>query len=311
MGYLIHARSDIMKTDDVGWTAAHEAAFADQDGALSMLINSVGEWCCGAAETQLTPLHVAAAEGHLSCVRVLLVKQRALLGVATSEAWRPKKPPPASHIPGHCIRREELLLERSGVLQRQSPDGVCGGILAHHLAAGAGRFRTLEELLHARADVNQRMTRGHTALHLCVKRWTVPNCTYACKSIDYEKVLRVLLNAGADARGIADGREGPLHSLAFHWGSTRCDLTRQVASTLLDDAGAELDARGKEGGTPLHWAVNGRNLAAVELLLERRANPMLQNNIGRSVVDLPTLSESEWIGPHGDQARRLLDFSVK
>ena len=42
---------------------------------------------------------------------------------------------------------------------------------------------------------------------------------------------------------------------------------------LLLDAGAELNRRGLNGWTPLHYAVNQKNLDAVRLLLERGADP--------------------------------------
>merc|ERR1712131_252526 len=83
-----------------------------------------------------------------------------------------------------------------------------------------------------------------------------------------------------------------------------------VLLKLLSQPGASLSARASQGGTPLHWAANGRNLPAIQQLLELRADPLQRNTKGRRVLDLPVLARSEWRGPEGERARELLAASM-
>merc|ERR1711924_457277 len=100
------------------------------------------------------------------------------------------------------------------------------------------------------------------------------------------EVFGMLMQAGSAAEPVItrskDNLETPLHAAAFHWGGAEPTLAREIAIKLLE-ARAALEARGPAGGTPLHMAVNGRNWALVSLLLERRADPSIRNDAGRSV----------------------------
>lgn len=60
------------------------------------------------------------------------------------------------------------------------------------------------------------------------------------------------------------------------------------AATLLLDAGADIDAKSQNdhyGDTPLHAAAHGNQRAVVALLLERGANPNAINPAGRTPLD--------------------------
>ena len=63
-------------------------------------------------------------------------------------------------------------------------------------------------------------------------------------------------------------------------------LSRMENVRLLVDAGADIDARADLSlVTPLHRAVNVNNYDVAYYLLEQGADPMLEDNMGYSVVD--------------------------
>lgn len=117
---------------------------------------------------------------------------------------------------------------------------------------------------------------GDTALHVAAAGYRV-------------EIAKLLLAAGADAG--ADGnrrRSQPLHYAAD--GSLESPVwnaDRQVAMIrLLLGAGAEVNARDKNGATPLHRAVRTRCAAAVKCLLEAGADPAIRNKPGATPFHL-------------------------
>lgn len=117
---------------------------------------------------------------------------------------------------------------------------------------------------------------GDTALHLAAAGYRV-------------EILRLLLNAGADANASANHRRSsPLHYAAdgFITGPA-WDAKRQVATLrCLLDHGANLNAPDKNGATPLHRAVRTRCAAAVKYLLAAGADPNRHNKPGSTPFHL-------------------------
>ena len=88
-------------------------------------------------------------------------------------------------------------------------------------------------------------------------------------------IVRLLLQAGADANAPDDGGLSPLHHGARN-------TNPMVASHLLD-AGADLNARDNDGYTALHWAAaQSGNDRVVKVLLDRGADPLAESNDGRT-----------------------------
>jgi FOG: Ankyrin repeat len=61
--------------------------------------------------------------------------------------------------------------------------------------------------------------------------------------------------------------------------------------TALLDAGAEVDARGEHGYTPLHEAVEQGHSQAVALLLERGASTAVTNDDGQTPIALAQICQ--------------------
>ena len=75
-------------------------------------------------------------------------------------------------------------------------------------------------------------------------------------------IMSVLLKAGAAVNAVNQHGESALHMSVEHAAATR----------LLLDAGADINTVDNQGNTPLMLAVKQKSVAAVKLLLERRAN---------------------------------------
>jgi uncharacterized protein len=97
------------------------------------------------------------------------------------------------------------------------------------------------------------------------------------------EVVRYLLDAGADLR-LASRQGGftPLHSaVATDAGAVDIEIVR-----LLLDKGADPNAKGQSGSTPLHTVGFTGDRASLELLMKHRADPEIKNNDGKTPADL-------------------------
>lgn len=167
------------------------------------------------------------------------------------------------------------------------------------LAARGGHEAVVDLLIEANADLEQPCNGGMRALH------------HACNSIN-EGSIRALVNAGADVNAKDDNGNTPLF-----WGAARGVLAcanvllaanadhkavNNDGSTLLHRSAAnghvmmckfwvtkkELDVNAKDsrGDTPLHLATRCGITATIALLVEIGADKSIQNNLGKTPVDL-------------------------
>ena len=299
--YLLAARADVAATDLELWSAHHLAAYSGKRAELEMLLNTAPP--ASPQPWTLTPLHLAAAEGHEDCIELLLQHRACSPNIAAPEGWRLRSPEHITHADPAAVHHQSALLAQLGRSQVTKP---LGGLAPLHLAAVFGHSDCTVALLNARADPNAATENHLTALLLCLKKWHLPvgnprklgGKRLRGEHQDYMGVFEALLRAGA--RDLTpDAYETSLHTVAFHWGSVEPQLAQEVGAKLLDEAGSRVDARGPSGGTPLHWAVNGRNWAACRLLLDRGADPSSRNDVDRAVWELPVLKETgRW--PHAD-----------
>ena len=157
-----------------------------------------------------------------------------------------------------------ILSSHSGNLERlgSAKEKPLGGLTALHLAALSGQCGCVRVLVEAQANPNVVTESGQTPLLLCIKKWHLKKPPELARKMDFDGTFNALLSAGA--HDLPDG-ETSLHAIALHWSSVCPRQTREIALCLLNEAQSQLHARGPKGGTPLHFAVNGRNWAVCSL----------------------------------------------
>lgn len=214
----------------------------------------------------MAPLHVAAQLGHVGILKAILEK---------------KIDP---NLPGESSKHD---------MQRPAATAL-------HYAAAWGREEAIAVLLENGAMVNSRTQDGYqsTPLH-----WAAENCCYQIKyeDRDPEPVIKKLLENGADAKlGDHYGRTA-LHIASIHgeymtqaWISAREEgkfgrserkkhsvlwrkrhkviASHKAITALLLLYGADINARTKEGSTPLHSAAPYQELYIIRNLLDLGAD---------------------------------------
>lgn len=98
------------------------------------------------------------------------------------------------------------------------------------------------------------------------------------------EVVRLLLDRGADPAMAARNANAftPLHAAVATDAGPR-DIG--IVNALLE-AGAQMNARSGEGGTPLHTAAFTGDAEVVELLLARGADPRIAGKDGKTAIDI-------------------------
>ena len=126
-----------------------------------------------------------------------------------------------------------------------------------HGIAGQRCLTIVELLLHLGADPNARDQWGHTPLYLVGN-----NTSYETQGA---AIVRVLVQSGAHV----NAQEQLRHCTALHMAARRENVP--IAEALLD-CGADIEARDKQGETPLHRAVKCGKANMVAFLLSRGAD---------------------------------------
>jgi hypothetical protein len=117
---------------------------------------------------------------------------------------------------------------------------------------------------------------GDSALHVAAAGYRV-------------EIAKMLLAAGADSGSAKNRRRSqPLHYASDGYlESGFWNAERQVAMIrLLLKAGVSIDAKDRNGATPLHRAVRTRCAAAAKCLLDAEANPTIRNKPGSTPFHL-------------------------
>lgn len=115
-----------------------------------------------------------------------------------------------------------------------------------YYAASFGLTTIVSEMVHAGTPLNSPGSRfGGTALHAAVLR-------------NYISVIKILLEAGADARQADFSMTTPLHTAPVR--------AHTEAIMLLLEYGAEKNAVDCKGDTPLDWAINANESVSIDIL---------------------------------------------
>lgn len=229
------------------------AAENGQEGVIEYLLRTIIDVNTTVDDGQ-TPLHLAATNGHLSSVK-LLVERGAIIekknqrgATALLEA--------ANH--GFKEVAEALITAGANVHARDTEryTSLIRASQGNHIAV-------MQVILVAGADVEACLPNGETALLQAAGHGAT-------------RTVQFLLGNGADIEARDSAGRNPLNLAATsgHVGVV----------VLLIDRGANIHAKDNEGGTALHRASDWGHIAVIQLLIEFGADIKAVENHGRTVL---------------------------
>ena len=195
-----------------------------------------------------TPLHYAAENGHLEVVRLLIEK-----GADATAANVYKSTP--LHFGGAengHLEVVRLLIEKGADATAEEGDKTT----PLHYAAESGHLEVVRLLIEKGADATAENYGKKTPLH------------YAAENGHLE-VVRLLIEKGAGATAENYGKKTPLH---FGAENGHLEVVR-----LLIEKGADATAEEGDKTTPLHYAAESGHLEVVRLLIEKGADATAAN----------------------------------
>lgn len=185
---------------------------------------------------------------------------------------------------GH-LQTARFLLSRGADVNGEQGNGEQGSDAGPPLisAASEGYGELVTLLLEHNADIEQRNSRGESALHKAV-------------TAGHSEIIQLLLEAGAQLESKNNGQQTPLHVACLH--------QLPAITALLLESGASCNALDRLGNTPAHAAAAREDVTAIirtlELLISRGADLTLYNNGGDTVLDISSSRGLQdvlvWIG---------------
>ena len=166
------------------------------------------------------------------------------------------------------LSETESYLDRGGDPDKIVDEEEEGFTTRLHLAAERGHWAVARALLVRGAKPDVRDSANQTPLHLAAY-------------CGYENIAALLLIAGADvsARSDAAGKSTPLTAACDNWGAL--ELVKDLVG-----AGADVNARGEDGGSALAEAAYSGSLEIVAYLLSKGADVNPRNKRGMTPLDI-------------------------
>ncbi|MBN1492323.1 MAG: ankyrin repeat domain-containing protein [Phycisphaerae bacterium] len=241
-GRLLKAGADVNARDLGGWTPLHYWAAGEGSREVALLVLSKGADL--KAQTggpkQWSPLHLAAARGQVEAAKELIA-QGAVVNASNGYHHTPL------HLAadfGH-VEVVRLLVEHKADMTAKTR---YGGDMPIHLAAKQGFAEVVEVLLAAGAKVDSLDENRSTAL-------------IDAAEMNQPKVAKVLLENGAVVERLT------AHGMPLHIAAR--DGSKELIKLLLEH-GAGVNAKDKNGWTPLRWARRHLTDARSARLQERK-----------------------------------------
>ena len=280
---IIEKRKDALDSVDSNkWTPLHYASTGKDIRILDYLLSKVPDVNIKSGTTGDTPLLLAAKfTKHGEFVQHLLM-HKADYSIADSDGFTPLH---AAAMKGNNEAIKVLLSAGADA----NLNGDCGTPL--HQAAFGGNVETIKLFIELKCDVNTKDGQGKVPLQCAAER----GCLGA---------VQILLENGAKVGATDNDGRTALHFASLGTKKAAADsLVRTIASNinfrttlnlvakvrehkqvieLLLKSKATINAKGKDGCTPLHEAALLGRVDLVETLLSNGADPNLTNAIGQT-----------------------------
>nr|XP_061826937.1 ankyrin repeat domain-containing protein 50 [Nerophis lumbriciformis]XP_061826939.1 ankyrin repeat domain-containing protein 50 [Nerophis lumbriciformis] len=252
---LLERGLDENHKDDLGWTPLHAAACEGHRAVCAALTQQGSMARVGEMDIEgRTALILAAQEGHLSAVRLLLDRRSPI----DHRAYDGHSALSAALLEGHA-EVAELLMRRGADTDVRDAEGR--PLL--YLLVLEDRLDMATVLIEkGGVPMESRDSEGRTAVH--VASWQ--------GNVD---MVVLLLKHGANPNAQDTEGRPPLHSVAWTGNS-------EVGHHLLAKSGINIDLACNQGATALSIAAQQGHANIVSMLLERGANPDHVDQYGRT-----------------------------
>lgn len=283
VAWLLSEGAEVDAQNNEGWTALHGASWAGKAETVMRLLahkSDSGVKTIGG----LTALHVAARNGH-DAVVALLLEHGAAIDVGDEEGSSPLT---------HAIVNQHHVVVRLLLGERADPNlADAERRTALHHAANHGDAVGADLLLTHRAVKEARDNRGYSALHIAAENGHVELAELLLqRGCDFEaivgqapdsqqtegvrplmlaasggagEIVASLLSTGADPNACNDKGETALHIAAME--------NKPAALRALAGSSQSLEAKARDGATPLIAAVRAGSLEACKALIALGARP--------------------------------------
>lgn len=295
----------------------HDAALNGDVAALQAILTNNPESVSSADSTGSLPLHIAALNGHIDAVRLLLEK-----GAAVSAGDRDNTTPLiCAAMRGHMDVVTFLLDHGASITERDY-----FGNTPFLAAAGSGNAELVTYFLDRGFDINQQDLQGRSALHMAAFRGNAAmiklladrGADLQARDIDSMSVLcgaaysgrsdavAHLLDLGADVNEAPTSYgHTPLFAAIYR---NRVDVAR-----LLMEKGANLEYRNEERATAMHLAAERGTPEIAQLLLDAGMNVDALDGFGGTPLLHAMRGDTlmvNWLIDHGAQVDALSDTST-
>lgn len=238
------------------WTAAHFAAYYNSKDAMRVLMTDCMKLAGIATNTGHTPLHLAVARDWIEIVDIMLPGAKESAGVIPKTKLKNSTVDLLPTQPKSAGSKEDATISSTPQSGQEGDDPPS-------------------------LDINAQTQSRLTALHIAAA-----NC-----SID---LVKILIKSGADPKVFDYDGRAPIH-LAASAGKRGLDVLRFLLQPVAGRSKVDVDLADFNGHTPLHYATESSDEAAVRLLLNCGADTNVPSAKGATPLYLAVTSGNEEI----------------